>query len=167
MEHMVYTLHKVLYGLKQAPRAWFNKIEAHFNEEGFLKCDSEQTLFTKRNSARKILIVSIYVDDLIYTEKDKELMQDFKAAMLRDFDMTDLGEMHYFHRIEVVQHDKGIFVCQRQYTEEILKRFGMSDCNPSYIPITPGIKLHEDVKGEQVDDTFYKQIVGSLCLSLD
>ncbi|GAA0186914.1 hypothetical protein LIER_34202 [Lithospermum erythrorhizon] len=51
MEHMVYKLDKALYGLKQTPRAWFNKIEAHFNQEGFLKCDSEQTLFTKRNSA--------------------------------------------------------------------------------------------------------------------
>ncbi|GAA0186915.1 hypothetical protein LIER_34203 [Lithospermum erythrorhizon] len=89
-------------------------------------------------------------------------MQDFKAAMLRDFDMTNLEEMHYFLGIEVVQHEKGIFVCQRQYAEEILKRFGMSYCNPSYISIAPAIKLDKDVEGEQVDDTFYKQIIGSL-----
>ena len=64
-EHKVYKLHKTLYGLKQAPRAWFSRIESHFTEEGFSKCPNEQTLFTKRNSEGKLLIVSIYVDDLI------------------------------------------------------------------------------------------------------
>ena len=48
-EHLLYKLHKALYGLKQAPRAWFNQIEAHFISEGFQRCDSEQTLFTKRS----------------------------------------------------------------------------------------------------------------------
>ena len=40
-EHLVYKLHKALYGLKQAPRAWFSRIETHFVNEGFLRCESE------------------------------------------------------------------------------------------------------------------------------
>ncbi|CAL8991703.1 unnamed protein product [Prunus brigantina] len=39
-EHLVYKPHKALYGLKQAPRAWFSRIEAHFINEGFQRCDS-------------------------------------------------------------------------------------------------------------------------------
>jgi hypothetical protein len=73
-EHLVYKLHKALYGLKQAPRAWFSRIEAHFIGEGFQICDSEQTLFTKRSKEGKIIIVSVYVDDLIFTGNCEVMM---------------------------------------------------------------------------------------------
>ncbi|XP_073263258.1 uncharacterized protein [Populus alba] len=64
-EHKVYKLHKALCGLKQSLRAWFSRIEAYFTHKGFQKCISEQTLFVKQTSGGKILIVSVYVDDLI------------------------------------------------------------------------------------------------------
>ena len=90
-EHLVYKLHKALYGLKQAPRAWFSRIEAHFISEGFQRCNSKQTLFTKRSREGKIIIVSVYVDDLIFTSNDEVMMSEFKSSMLREFDMSDLG----------------------------------------------------------------------------
>ena len=98
----MYKLHKALYGLKQAPRAWFSRIEAYFISEGFQKCPNEYTLFTKRSSAGKILIVSIYVDDLIYTSDDEDMMYDFKNSMMKVFDMTDLGRMRFFLGIKVL-----------------------------------------------------------------
>lgn len=64
----VLKLKKALYGLKQAPRAWFSRIEAFFLKEGFEKCHSEHTLFVKENEGGKILIISIYVDDLFLLE---------------------------------------------------------------------------------------------------
>lgn len=99
-EHKVYKLHKVLYGLKQAPRAWFSRIEAHFTHEGFQRCISEQTLFVKQSSRGKILIVSIYVDDLIFTGDDEQMMLEFKESMMKVFDMADLGKMRFFLGIE-------------------------------------------------------------------
>ena len=89
-----------LYGLKQAPRAWFSRIEAYFTHEGFQKCISEQTLFVKTSGGR-ILIVSVYVDDLILTGDDEQMMLDFKDSMMKVFDMTGLGKMRFFLRIEV------------------------------------------------------------------
>jgi hypothetical protein len=64
---MVYKLRKALYGLRQAPRAWYSKIEAYFSSEKFEKCPHEHTLFVKYGAEKEILIVSLYVDDLIYT----------------------------------------------------------------------------------------------------
>ncbi|GAA0139391.1 transmembrane signal receptor [Lithospermum erythrorhizon] len=161
-EHQVYKLHKALYGLKQAPRAWYSKIESHFGREGFQKCSSEQTLFTKKNAVGKIIIVSIYVDDLIYTGDDEKMMAEFKASMLERFDMTDLGIMSYFLGIEVIQNQQGIFIGQRQYAEVVLKRFGMEDCNLVHNPISPGAKVDKDTQGKPADETFFKQMVGSL-----
>ena len=89
----MYKLKKALYGLKQAPRAWFSRIEAYFVKEGFEKCHSEHTLFVKVSKEGKILIVSIYVDDLIFTGDDEPMFEDFKNSMMNEFDMSDLGRM--------------------------------------------------------------------------
>ena len=111
----VYRLKKALHGLKEAPQAWFSRIEAHFMSEGFEKCYSEHTLFIKTNKGGKILIVSLCVDDLIFTGNDKLMFAEFKNSMLRKFDMTYLGRMRFFLGIEVLQRSDGIYICQRKY----------------------------------------------------
>jgi len=161
-EHMVYKLHKALYGLKQAPRAWFSRIEAHFLQNGFQKCPSEQTLFIKKGVEKNFLIVSIYVDDLIYTGNDVSMMTNFKKCMTHAFDMTDLGKMRFFLGIEVLQKPEGIFLCQQKYANDVLKRFAMFESKPVKSPIVSGSKVNKDVNGMLVDDINFKQIVGSL-----
>ena len=128
-EHLVYKLHKSMYGLKQAPQAWFSRIEAHFIGEGFQRCESEQTLFTRSSQEGRIIIVSIYVDDLIFTGNDEVMLSEFKDSMFREFDMSDLGKMRFFFGIEVLQKSDGIYICQRRYALEVLKRFGMMESN--------------------------------------
>lgn len=158
---MVYKLHKALYGLKQAPRAWFSHIEAYIVKEGFVSSSSEQTLFIKQKGG-KIIIVSIYVDDLLFTSNDEELLNEFKRSMKDEFDMTDLGKMRYFLGIEVIQKADGIFICQRKYVAELIERFGMQNYNFVCNPIVPGQKVGRDEAGVKVDSTLYKQMVGNL-----
>jgi len=150
-----------LYGLKQAPRAWFSRIEAYFTHEGFQKCISEQTLFVKTSGGR-ILIMSVYVNDLIFTGDDEQMMLEFKQSMMRVFDMTDLGRIRFFLGIEVLQQTNGIYICQRKYTLEVLKRFGMEESKAVMNPIVPGFKTDKIREGKKIDETYYKQIVGSL-----
>lgn len=161
-EDKVYKLNKALYGLKQAPRAWFSRIESYFLQQGFKGSQNEQTLFLKSGNKDEILIVSIYVDDLIFTGNCERLMKEFKEAMSKEFSMTDLGKMKYFLGIEVVQSSEGIGICQRKYAAEILSRFNMTSCNAVKVPMMHGTKLDKDVSGEKVDNTAYKQLVGSL-----
>ena len=150
-----------LYGLKQAPRAWFSRMRNYFINEGFDKCPNEQTLFTKLSKEGKMLIASVYVDDLIYTGDDEGMMSSFKCSMMQVFEMTDLGKMKFFLGIEVSQQSDGIFICQKKYALEILKRFGMIENREVSSLIVPGSKLNKDADGVTVDESFYKQI-GSL-----
>ncbi|GAA0167053.1 transmembrane signal receptor [Lithospermum erythrorhizon] len=168
-EYCVYKLQKALYGLKQALRVWFSKIETHFVDHGFKNSESEQTLFTKRNALftkrnekGNIIIASVYVDDLIFIEDDQDMMTKFRQSMVKVFDMIDLGSMNYFLGIEVKQTKQRIFICQKKYSEDILKRFGMTNCNSVLCPILPGTTIDKDIKGSLIDETYYKQIVGSL-----
>ncbi|GKB26996.1 retrovirus-related pol polyprotein from transposon TNT 1-94 [Tanacetum coccineum] len=161
-EHKVYRLKKALYGLKQAPRAWFSKIDAYFSVQGFERCSSEPTLFVKTGKNAEVLIVSLYVDDLIFTGNNVGMCEAFKMSMKQQFEMTDLGLMRYFLGVEVIQNAKGIFISQTKYVREVLERFGMNNCNSVKNPIVPGCKLTKSNEEEKVDATIYKQKVGSL-----
>ncbi|XP_014625989.1 uncharacterized mitochondrial protein AtMg00810-like [Glycine max] len=79
-----------------------------------------------------------------------------------EFEMSDLGELSYFLGIEFVSTSKGIFMHQKKYAEDILKRFNMMECNSIITPTKTGIKLQIDEDKKDVDPTLYKQIVGSL-----
>ncbi|CAL9016687.1 unnamed protein product [Prunus brigantina] len=161
-EEKVFKLKKALYGLKQASRAWYSKIENYFLNEGFERCSHESTLFVKTKAGGKILIVSLYVDDLIFTGNDACLIEEFKCSMKSKFEMTDLGKMRYFLGVEVLQSSKGIHLCQKKYAKDVLDRFGMRECNSVKNPIVPGSKLTREGGGKKVDATQFKQLVGSL-----
>ncbi|KAG7544127.1 GAG-pre-integrase domain [Arabidopsis thaliana x Arabidopsis arenosa] len=161
-EQKVYKLIKALYGLKQAPRAWYSRIEAYFAKEGFQRCEYEHTLFVKTGEGNKILIVSLYVDDLIFTGNDEEMLAKFKSSMMEEFDMTDLGRMKYFLGVEVIQDAEGIFIHQKKYAGEILERFNLQCGNEVKNPMVPGTRLSKGGDGNKVDPTLYKQLIGSL-----
>ncbi|KAH9743184.1 Integrase catalytic domain-containing protein [Citrus sinensis] len=97
---------EALYGLKQAPRAWYSRIEVYFLKEGFEKCDYEHTLFIKTGKESKLLIRSLYVDDLIFTGNDELMVLEFKSSMKHEFDMTHLGKMRYFLGLEILQNSR-------------------------------------------------------------
>jgi len=159
---MVYKLKKALYGLKQAPRAWYSRIESYFTAQGFKKCPYEHTLFIKTGGEGKLLVVCLYVDDLLYTGNDDSMFAEFKQSMMSEFEMTDLGRMHYFLGIEVQQNSTGIFIGQKKYAQQVLEKFKMNECNSVTNPIVPGTKLCKDHGGTKIDSTLYKQIMGSL-----
>ena len=68
----------------------------------FERCPSEHTLFTKSKGG-KILIVSLYVDDLIFTGNDRSMRDEFKISMMLEFDMSDLERMKHFLGVELKQ----------------------------------------------------------------
>jgi len=51
---------------------------------------------------------------------------------------------------------------QSRYAQEVLKKLGMLNCNPSVTPIEPGLKLEKDPKEELVDATEFRKLIGSL-----
>lgn len=116
-EDQVLRLKKALYGLKQAPRAWYSRIDAYFTDHGFRRSKSEPTLYIKTQGNSDTLIVSLYVDDLIYTGNSEQMIQELKKDMMKTFEMTDLDLMHYFLGIEISQEEDGILISQKKYTE--------------------------------------------------
>jgi len=69
----------------------------------------------------------LYVDDLFLTGNE-ELIVEYKRELSAEFEMKDMGPLHYFLGLEIWQEPEGIFLGQGKYTVEILQRFGMMEC---------------------------------------
>ncbi|CAJ2635289.1 unnamed protein product [Trifolium pratense] len=162
-EGMVYKLNKALYGLKQAPRAWNKRIDGFLIQSGFKKSVVEHGVYVKHNSSTaKILIICLYVDDLLVTSNDTSDIATFKELMHSEFEMTDMGKLNYFLGLQFEATSKGILMHQKKYMKELLLKFNMLECNPAVTPIEVNSKLDLDDNGETVNETLYKQMVGSL-----
>ena len=81
---------------------------------------------------------------------------------MKEFEMTDLGLMCYFLGLEIIQGTASNFIYQKKYAQEILARFNMIDCKSFGTPTEPGSKLRKDDGEKEVDNTYFKPIVGSL-----
>ncbi|KAI5353004.1 hypothetical protein L3X38_005896 [Prunus dulcis] len=160
-EDRVYRLKKAIYGLKQAPRAWYEEINSYFTAAGFQKSPSEATLYVKAAESG-ILIVSLYVDDIIYTGSSEELVMSFKTEMMKRYEMTDLGLLHHFLGLGVIQAESYIFLHQKKYARTLLDKFGLKDCKAVSTPLAMNEKLSKEDGSEQADEKVYRQIVGSL-----
>jgi hypothetical protein len=160
-EDKVYLLKKALYGLKQAPRAWYSKINDHLLSIGFVKSLSESTLYVKLKG-KNSLIISLYVDDLLVTGNDTRLIEEFKQEMMQAFEMTDLGLMTFFLGIEIKQNENDVFIYQKKYAKEILKKFQMEECKTVSTPMNQKEKLSKEDGFDKVDEGYYRSLIGCL-----
>ncbi|CAM8900500.1 unnamed protein product [Rhodiola kirilowii] len=153
-------LHKALYGLKQAPRAWFNKLKQHLITQGFRACQSDTSLFV-HSSAIATIYILVYVDDLIITGSNSQLVQKFITDLNHTFALKDLGDLNYFLGIQITRSASGISLSQHNYILDVLVRSKMLDSKPISTPADPSSRL--TLKGDPFSDPkLYRQIVGSL-----
>jgi hypothetical protein len=87
-------LRKALYGLKQAPRVWYDRIDGFLKSPGFQKSDADANLYFKVRGNQPVILI-MYVDDVFLT-RDEWLIAWCKRELILEFEMKDLGLMHYF-----------------------------------------------------------------------
>ena len=146
-------LKKDLYGLKQAPRAWYSGIDSYLVSMGFVKSEADPNLYLLLVGDDPLILV-LYVDDLFLTGSEN-LIARCKRDLAEEFEMKDLGLMHYFLGLEVWQHEGEISLGQGKYAVEILRRFGMEDWKPMTTPMITNLKKLNAFELELVDYTMY------------
>jgi len=157
----VFKLKKALYGLKQAPRQWYERLSNFLLSQGYERGKTNKTLFIK-NSCNDIILVQVYVDDIIFGSNNESLCEQFVATMQGEFEMSMMGELNFFLGLQVKQVEHGIFLCQTKYCRELLKKFNMENCKEASTPIATGCYLDADETGVDVDQTKFRQLIGSL-----
>ena len=75
---------------------------------GFTKSKVDPNLYMKIMDDEPVILL-LYVDDLFLTGNEKQIT-DCKKKLAEEFEMKDLGLMHYFLGLEVWQSPEGIFL---------------------------------------------------------
>ena len=98
-------------------------------------------MYIKSVELGDIIIVCLYIDDLIFTGSNLKMIAKFRETMVKHFEMIDLGLMSYFLGIKVVQTNGGVFISQKKYAIDILKKFQIKNSKPVSTPIEQKLKL--------------------------
>ena len=78
------------------------------------------------------------------------------------YEMSMMGELNYFLRLQVSQMNDGIFIFQSKYVRDLLKKYGLEDASTTKTPMATATKLDQDDPGKFVDITRYRGMIGSL-----
>eukprot|EP00253_Pinus_taeda_P035782 PITA_35782 len=130
-------------------------------EIGFSRCHSDNTVYTKK-VGKSLLILVLYVDDLVFTGSDPNLINHVKSNLKKKFEMTDLGHLHYFLGLQVLQSKEGISLSQSKYACDLLCHFHLEDCKPTPSPFQSEAKISVTYTSLEVDAILYHQLVGNL-----
>ena len=164
-ELLVCQLKRSIYGLKQSPRCWNHSLDSRLKEMKFKQTSGDPCLYVHLNSEGEMFLVAVYVDDIVLGGRSEAKMSVVKKELSDKFEMKDLGPLHHFLGVKVIQnrHSGEIWIGQPLYTEKILQRYGMHDSKSVSTPVSPDVKL---VASEGPDDAcnqqMYQAVVGSL-----
>jgi hypothetical protein len=159
--HHVCKLHKSLYGLKQAPRAWNARFTQFLPSLGFATTYSDSSLFVKHVGSQ-IVVLLLYVDDIILTGSASAAILQVIQALSTEFDITDLGSLHFFLGIQITHTSTGLFLSQSKYIEDLLIKSEMVDAKPCDTPCLPYHRLLKEDGAPYPNPTVYRSIVGAL-----
>ena len=151
-------LKKSLYGLKQASRCWNKKITELLLRLGFKQSKADPCLFVRQKDG-KTMIFLLYVDDGLIASEDEQELQIFINELKKEFKIT-FKPATYFLGLEIEREGDGsLQIAQTHYTEKLLERFNMSNCNAVSTPIVKDNETEESPRNENFP---YRQVVGAL-----
>ncbi|GJV68940.1 retrovirus-related pol polyprotein from transposon TNT 1-94 [Tanacetum coccineum] len=91
-----------------------------------------------------------------------KLCKQFEKLMTKKIEMSMMGELTYFLGLQIKQDDKGISICQEQYTRNLLKKYEISDSSSVKTLMVPPNNLGPDLIGKPVNETLYRGMISSL-----
>ena len=148
-EDYVYRMIRSIYGLKQASADFNSCLNDAFMKLGFRRSKIDPCLYTKKNSAGKLIIVCVYVDDLLILSGDEKEIRKFKNDISLIFKITDLGDVTQLLGM-AIRYDKKSRILelhQQPYVERILEMYE----HETHVVSTPS---EVDIYGKYVKDCF-------------
>jgi len=108
------------------------------------------------------LALLVYVGDVILAGNDSQACAQLKVYLNTCFRIKNPGPLKYFLGIEVARGPRGLFLCQRKYTLEIIEESGLLHSKPYEFPMEENHKPAM-AQGKALDDpSRYRRLVGRL-----
>ena len=97
---------------------------------GFVQSTSDPCIYI--DAEGDVFFIGVYVDDIILASRDLGRIRKVKVSLSRKFDIKDMGKLHYFLGMQVVQDQQtgDTWIGQPNYIENLLRNFCMQDSKP-------------------------------------
>ncbi|GJT53090.1 retrovirus-related pol polyprotein from transposon RE1 [Tanacetum coccineum] len=154
-------LNNSLYGLKQANKQWFHKLTTFLLSIGFHQSYAITSLFTL-SEGTQLTALLVYVDDILIAGNHQSTILDIKQQLHKQFNIKDLGPLHYYLGIEILRNSHGLVMSQRKYVVELLKGGSVFNDKLVTIPINPIASLNLTDGKLLPDPSHYRTLVGKL-----
>ncbi|XP_030964598.1 uncharacterized protein LOC115985835 [Quercus lobata] len=146
-----------------AIKGWFlSQLDVN---NAFLHGDLDEEVYMALPQGRQgdvFMMLLVYMDDVLIVCNDKAEIDGFKVLLDDRFKLKDLGDLKYFLGLEVARSAKGIALCQRKYTLEVINDVGMLGCKPAKTLMEQSLKLSQ-LEGEELKDPgTYRRLIGRL-----
>jgi Reverse transcriptase (RNA-dependent DNA polymerase) len=93
-KQIVCKLKKSIYGFNQASHQWYFKFHQVIISFGFEPNLVDECIYHKFSGSKFVFLV-LYVDDILLTSNDKNMMYETNKFLFKHSDMKDLGEASY------------------------------------------------------------------------
>nr|XP_016467439.1 PREDICTED: uncharacterized mitochondrial protein AtMg00810-like [Nicotiana tabacum] len=128
---------------------------------GFTHSINDYSLFVM-GSPGSLTILAIYVDDIILTGDEVNVILDLKMFLHDQFRIKDLGTLNYFLGIEIPYYSSGLLLNQKKFTADLLSEYACSDVSSVVCPLELHKKLFVDF-GDLLDKSeTYRSLIGRL-----
>jgi len=158
---MCFLVLRAIYGLKQSPREWYQKFRETMQRWEWRISAYDPCVFIDDNTG---LILQLHVDDMTIFGSNLQAILRFKAKLGETFRITDEGECSWYLGMHVEQNPGEIRIHQKQYIDQIVTKYGLSQAAPAKTPLDKDNKLakQENYTAHPKFRTEYQSKVGSL-----
>ncbi|KAJ3646209.1 hypothetical protein Zmor_023804 [Zophobas morio] len=154
-------LQKSLYDLRQSGRSWHMMLDKVLRKLGAIPTNADPCVYCVGRGEDATMVV-IYVDDILIMPRDSNRIKQFREKLCKEFEVKKLGNVGYCLGVEFEVEKSKITMHQRRYILDLLKRFGMENCNPISTPMDPQTKLVKPTTAEEVKNFPYRELIGGL-----
>ena len=167
-EDNVYKLNRSLYGLKQSPRNWNNCLTEFLISIGLHQSETDPCMFTYRDEAR-LVVLCIYVDDIVITGSDSDMVCQVKEKLNKRFICKDLGKARHLLGM-IIDRDivnSTMRIHQGPYIKRMFGQFELTGIRgkcktpaseDTYLQYVESV-FNNDVRNENFD---YRSVIGIL-----
>ncbi|CAI7854051.1 unnamed protein product, partial [Closterium sp. NIES-54] len=158
-----WSLRRPVYGLRQAPREWHDTLRTTLAALGFAPSTADPTLFLRTDTSLSPFYVLVYVDDLVSSTADTEVLTLVKSELQKRHTCTDLGELRSYLGLQITQDRarRTITLTQSHMVHQVLQRFGFQFSSPQPTPLSTSHSLSDSPSDESVEPSgAYPELVG-------
>ena len=162
---MYLRLNKSIYGTKQASRTWYLMLKNAMEKFGYKCLQCDPSLYVLRED-KKFTLIAIFVDDVLAIATDNLRLDELVTKLSTKFNITDMGEVHQILGMTVNRSDDGNLLLNNPvYIDQVIRHYGMDDCNVKLTPAAAGSYLCANESDEPIDPLFhhdFRALIGSL-----